>query len=291
MFIGINILIDSRKVDYNYMISNNRLYVSFKIDSNKKKLTIHYDNNIYDDFKIETGNYKDKDGYLEIDLTKNNLNFLEFSLKANYKYYVKLVYDQVNHNYKIDELIKRLQSLYDLNKEDEVLDRIKVLKELNENKLDDKFLFYEIDKLIEDILINNPYYERLMSKMEDIDVLNIITANLYSNKPYSITQEEFDKLVVAAKTHDYAQENLWRLAMKYDTRGYDYSKIEEYIVETKDIYSLQEYVSAIYQKNMDCLIDLIMKTNDNKYVKEILNNEFIVRDLNKEQKDKLKSIL
>ena len=267
MFIGINIYIDSRNVDYDYMISNNRLYISFKIDLGKKKLIIHYDDNIYDDFKVETGNYIDKDGYLEIDLTKNNLNFFEFSLKANYKYYVKLVYEQVNHNYSKEELIKRLQSLYDLNKEYEVLDRINVLKELKDNNLDDKFLYYEIDKLINDILINNPYYDKLMSKMEDYDVLNIITANIYSNKPYSITQEEFDRLVVAAKTHNYAQENLWRLAMNYDTLGYDYSKIEEYIVETKDIYSLQEYVSAIYQKNMDYLVDLIIKTKDNKYVK------------------------
>ncbi len=291
MFIGINIYIDSRKVDYDYMISNSRLYISFKINHNKKRLNIHYDDNIYDNFKVETGEYKDKDGYLEIDLAKNNLNFFEFSLKANFKYYVKLVYDQVNHNYSKEELIKRLQSLYDLNKEDEVLDRIKVLKELKDNSLDDKFLYYEIDKLINDILINNPYYERLMSKMDDYDVLNIITSNLSSNKPYSITQEEFDKLVVAAKTHNYALENLWRLAMNYDGLGYDFSKIEEYIVETKDVYYLQEYISAIYQKNMDYLVDLIIKTQDNEYVKKVLDNEFIDRDLSSEQKDKLKSII
>ena len=39
MFIGINIYVDSRKVDYDYMISNNRLYVSFKINNDSKKLT------------------------------------------------------------------------------------------------------------------------------------------------------------------------------------------------------------------------------------------------------------
>ena len=56
-----------------------------------------------DDFKVETGGFKDKDGYLEIDLMNNNLNFFEFSMKANFKYYVKLVYDQVQHNYKKEE--------------------------------------------------------------------------------------------------------------------------------------------------------------------------------------------
>ena len=145
MFIDINILIDSRKVDYDYKIKDGRLYISFKIEPNKKKLNIHYDSNIYDDFKVETGDFKDKDGYLEIDLTKNNLNFFEFSMKANFKYYVKLVYDQVQHNYKKEELIEMLKSLYELNKEKEVLDRIKVLEELN---IEDKFLYYEIDHFI-----------------------------------------------------------------------------------------------------------------------------------------------
>ena len=49
MFIDINIYIDSRKIDYDYMISNNRLYISFKIEGNNKKLTINYDENIYED--------------------------------------------------------------------------------------------------------------------------------------------------------------------------------------------------------------------------------------------------
>ena len=37
MFIDINILIDSRKVDYDYKIKDGRLYISFKIEPNKCK--------------------------------------------------------------------------------------------------------------------------------------------------------------------------------------------------------------------------------------------------------------
>lgn len=285
MFIDINIYIDSRKIDYDYMISNNRLYISFKIEGNNKKLTINYDNNIYDDFKFETKEFIEKDGYINIDLEKENINFLEFSLKTNYKYYIKLVYEYVNGKYNKDELIKLLKSLYELNHEDEVLDRIKVLEEL---KLDDKFLYYEINKLIEDILMND-YYDKLVSKMNSYDVLNIITYNIATEKPYSIDQEELDELVEVAKSHNYSSENIWRLAMNYDEMGYDYSKIEEYYVNSKDVYYLGEYISGVYQKNMDNIVDLIIKTNDKEYIKNVLDNEFINRDLTLEQKRRLEN--
>ena len=285
MFIGISIYIDSRKVDYDYIISNNRLLISFKLDSNHKKLVINYDNNIYDDFKIETGNYSYKDGFL--DLEKNNINFFEFSLSANYKYYVKLVYEYVNGRYKKDDLIKLLKSLYDLNKEPEVLDRIKVLEEMN---LDDKFLYYEIDKLIEELLMNE-YYDKLTDKMDDYDFLNIITSNITSSRPYSIDQEKLDELVDVAKEHDYCDENIWRLAMNYDEMGYDFSKIEKYFVDNKDIYYLQEYICAVYQKNLDYIIDLLIEQNDKDYIKKVLDNDFIKRDLSENQKKRLMEVL
>ena len=287
MFIDIRILIDSRKVDYNYMISNNRLYISFKIESNHKKLILNYDDNIYDDFKIETGDYSYEPGHLVIDLEKNNINFFEFSLKANYKYYVKLVYEYVNGKYKKEELIKILKSLYDLNKEDEVLDRIKVLEEMN---LDDKFLYYEIDKLIEELLMNE-YYDKLTDKMTDYDFLNIITYNISSNRPYSIDQKKLDELIDVAKSHKDTNENIWRLAMNYDRMGYDFSKIEEYFVSIKDIYYLQEYISGVYQKNLDYIVDLLIKQNDKDFIKKVLDNELIIRDLNNEHKNKLNDII
>ena len=287
MFIDINIYIDSRKIDYDYMISNNRLYISFKIEGNNKKLTINYDNNIYDDFKFETKEFIEKDGYINIDLEKDNISFLEFSLKANYKYYIKLVYEYVNGKYNKDELIKLLKSLYELNHEDEILDRIKVLEEF---KLDDKFLYYEINKLIEDILMND-YYDKLVSKMDSYDLLNIITYTISSEKPYSIKQEELDELIEIAKSHDYSSENIWRLAMTYDEMGYDYQKIEEYFVNSKDVYYLGEYISGVFQKNMDNIVDLIIKTKDKEYIKKVLDNEFIKRDLNDLQKNTIKELL
>ena len=283
MFIGINIYVDSRKVDYDYMISNNRLYVSFKINNDSKKLTIHYDDNIYDDINIETGNYEFKNGYLEIDLTKDKVNFFEFSLSANYKYYVKLVYEYVNGNHKKEDLIKRLQVLYDLNKDEAILDRIKVLEEM---KLDDKFLYYEVDKLTEDILMND-YYDKLCEKMDTYDFLNIITDSITSNKPYSIDQDKLNELVDVAKAHDYASENIWRLAMNYDEMGFDYSKIEEYFVSCRDVYYLGEYISGVYQKNLDNIIDLVIKTHDKEYIKKVLENDFINRDLNIDRNKRL----
>ena len=287
MFIDINVYIDNRKIDYDYIISNNRLYISFKIPNNSKKLIINYDNNIYDDFKFENKEFNEKDGYITIDLVNNPINYLEFSLKVNYKYYVKLVYEYVNGKYNKDELIKILKSLYDINKEDKVLDRIKVLEEL---KLDDKFLYYEIDKLIEELLMNE-YYDLLTDKMSDYDFLNIITYSITSNKPYSIDQEKLDELVDVAKEHNYSSENIWRLAMNYDEMGYDYKKIEEYFVNSKDIYYLQEYICGVYQKNMDNIIDLLIKLNDKEFTKKVLDNEFIVRDMNDLQKKKLEEFL
>ena len=79
--------------------------------------------------------------------------------------------------------------------------------------------------------------------------------------------------------------------MNYDEMGYDYSKIEEYYVKSKDLYYLQEYVSGVYQKNMDNIVDLLIKTNDKEFINKVLDNQFINRDLNDVQKDRLKEIL
>ena len=111
MPIDINVILDSRKVDYDYEIKNNRVYIKFKI-INGKKLIINYDFNIYDDFKLENSNYPYKEGYLELDLENNKIDNLEFSLKVNYKYYIKLVYNHQNFNYNKNDLIDKLEFLY-----------------------------------------------------------------------------------------------------------------------------------------------------------------------------------
>ena len=284
MPIDINVILDSRKVDYDYEIKNNRVYIKFKIN-NGKKLIINYDFNIYDDFKLENSNYPYKEGYLELDLEKNKIDNLEFSLKVNYKYYIKLVYNHQNFNYNKNDLIDKLEFLYKVNNEKEILDIINILKEFN---LDDKFLYYEIDKMIMDILTDNPYCDNLLDKMTMYDLLNLITYNIAANKPFSIDQKTLDTLVDEAKLHEYTNENIWRLAMNYDLRGYDYKKIEEYFVESHDVYYLVEYISAVYQANKDYIVDLLIKLNDQKYIDEILNNDFIKRHLEEKYIKRLK---
>ena len=76
--------------------------------------------------------------------------------------------------------------------------------------------------------------------------------------------------------------------MNYDLKGYDYKKIEEYFVESHDVYYLVEYISAVYQANKDYIVDLLIKLNDQKYIDEILNNDFIKRHLEEKYIKRLK---
>ena len=277
MFIDLEILIDSRKIEYDYKIDHKRVFISFKIPDGHKKLTIRYDDNIYDDFKLNN-NQSDKfePGFISFNLEKIKLQELSFSLKVNYKYYVKLVYNHYNFKYSKDELINKLDLLYQVNHEDEVLSIIKILKEEN---LNDKFMYYEIDKLIIDILTNNQYYDSLINQMNDYDLLNIITYYISVPCPYQIDQEEFDVLVEEAKIHNYPSENIWRLAMNYDQRDYDFSKVEEYFVNSKDLYYLSEYIYGVSNANLENIVNLIIKTKDKEYINKVINDDNMKKHL------------
>lgn len=288
MPIDIKIFLDNYEVNYEVNIKDQRVYFCFDIPDGYKKLKINYDFNIYEDLIIENHDYSYESGYIEINLEKEKINHLEFSLMINYKYYIKLVYHHVNFKYKKEELINNLEFLYKVNNEDEVLSIIKILKELN---IEDKFLYYEIDKMIIDILTDNKYYEELINRMNDYDLLNIITYYLAVPNPYSIDQEKLDELVLEAEKHDYASENIWRLAMNYDRRNYDFNKIEEYFANSKDLYYLYEYLSGVSSSNEDNLVNLIIKTKDKEYIKEIVSDNFMNNILSKKSIEKLKEEL
>ena len=128
--------------------------------------------------------------------------------------------------------------------------------------------------MIIDILTDNPYCDSLVDRMNDYDLLNLITYYISVPKPYNITQEKLDELVEVAKKHPYTDETIWRLAMNYDGI-YNLNKLEEYFVNHKDLYYLREYLYSVDNKDKDHIVNLILKTKDKEFINKIVGDSDI----------------
>ena len=57
----------------------------------------------------------------------------------------------------------------------------------------------------------------------------------------------------------------------------------------KNVYYLGEYISLIHQINQEKIVNTIVKTKDKGFIKQILENDTIVDNLDEEYKNILKS--
>ena len=144
-------------------------------------------------------------------------------------------------------------------------------------------------KDIINLLLNNKVYKTFKSKMTDKDMMLLVTSYICVANPIIITQEEFNKMVIAAKESDNSEEDIWRLAMNYDSKGYDYSSLDEYFVNSKNIWYLGEYISSIWQIDLDKIIRLILATKDKEYIKNIIKDELINNHIDEKNMQKLKN--
>ena len=123
--------------------------------------------------------------------------------------------------------------------------------------------------------------------MSNLELMLLITSYICVPSIPKIDQDTFNNLINVAKKYDYSLENIWRLGMNFDGKGYDFDELDNFFVNSKDIWYLGEYISGIWQLNQENIINKIIETNDKTFIKQILKNEFIMNNL----EEKYKSIL
>lgn len=292
MFKDIRLFIDNKKVDFENKIDEDKISIKTINELEiGKVLKIFYDENIYE-IKIDnnTKYSEGKAGEIFINLDIKEL-FFSVILKNNF--FVKSVYKYINKLINKDTLINEINIFLNSNVGKKYKKDLHILLDNIENQ----------DKTIEELIINNEdEYERLYNllihnktyldianKMSDLELMLLITS--YISVPFTpkIDQDYFNDLVNVAKDYDNALENVWRLGMNYDCRDYNYDLLDSFFVDSKDIYYLGEYISGIHQINQEKLVNKIIETKDKEFIKQILEDSFIVDNLDEKYKNVLES--
>ena len=292
MFKDIRLSIDNDKVDFEYEIDEDIVIIK-TIDELEigKNLKIFYDENIYEiKLNNSTKFSEDKAGEILINL---DIKKLSFSVILKNNFFVKSVYKYMNKLINKDILINEIKIFLnskigkkykkDLNVLlDNIENKDKSLEELiinNEN---------EYERII-DLTIHNKTYIDIVKNMSDLELMLLITSYIFVPFTPNIDQNCFNDLVNVAKNYDNALENIWRLGMNYDSKGYNFDLLDNFFVDSKNVYYLGEYLSSIHKINQEKIVNTIIKTKDKEFIKQILENNFIVDNLDEEYKNILKS--
>lgn len=287
MFKDIRLSIDNNKVDFEYEIDEDKVIIK-TIDELEigKNLKIFYDENIYEiKLNNSTKFSEGKAGEILINLDVKKLSFSvilknNFFIKSVYKYMNKLINKDILINEIKIFLNSKIGKKYkkDLNVLlDNIENKDKSLEELiinNEN---------EYERII-DLTIHNRTYIDIVKNMSDLELMLLITSYIFVPFTPNIDQNCFNDLVNVAKNYDNALENIWRLGMNYDRKGYNFDLLDNFFVDSKNVYYLGEYISSIHQINQEKIVNTIIKTKDKEFIKQILENNFIVGNLDEEYK-------
>ena len=290
MFKDLNLFINNVKILYEYQVSDEEIIIkTIKRLESRDTLKIYYDENIYD---IELGDSTQfnlgKSGEIFVPISNNKLTFV-VRLKNNY--FVKSVYKYINKLIDKDMLIQEIKLFLNSKvgkKYNKDLTNLLSSIENKDKEIEDLIINNEDEyKRIFNLLINNKTYINMAKNMSDLELMLLITSNILVPNVPKINQDSFNDLVNAAKNYDNALENIWRLAMNYDCKGYNYDLLEEFLVNSKNVWYLGEYLNSVIQVNQENLIKKIIATNDSEYIKELLKDNFIISHLD----DKYKNIL
>ena len=286
MFKDIRIFKDDEVIEYDYKIENNLLLFSIDNIDNKqcKTLKIIYDENIYEiSFEKNIKNENLKAGEILIHLAKDATIF-SFYVNINYKFFIKTIYKFLNKFIDKETLIQEI----DIFRKSKIGEKYK--KELTEllDKIENTNV--SIEEFM-NMLLNNELYISLAKQMNDQDLMLLITYYISAPVVPSIDQDAFDDLVNSAIQYDYSLENVWRLGMNYDCRDYNYNLLDEFFVNSKDSWYLAEYISGVTQVNQEKIVNMIIQTKDNVFIKRLLEDNFIQIHLEEKYKDVLKQAL
>ena len=292
MFKDISLFIDNNKVVFEYEIDKDKIIIK-TIDELEieKKLKIFYDENIYEiKLNNNTKFSKGKAGEIIINL---DIKKLSFSVILKNNFFVKSIYKYINKLINKDILINEIKIFLNSRVGKKYKKDLNILLEDIENK----------DKSLEELIINNKNeYERIVDltihnktyidiakNMSALELMLLITSYIFVPVTPKIDQDCFNDLVNVAKNYDNALENIWRLGMNYDSKGYNFDLLDNFFVDSKNVYYLGEYISSIYQINQEKIVDTIVKTKDEGFIKQILENNIIVDILDEEYKNILES--
>lgn len=292
MFKDISLYIDNNKVDFEYEINKDKVIIK-TIDELEigKKLKIFYDENIYEiKLNNSTKFSKGKAGEIFINL---DIKKLSFSVILKNNFFVKSVYKYINKLINKDILINEIKIFLNSKVGKKYKKDLNILLDNIENK----------DKSLEELIINNENeYERIFDltihnktyidiakNMSVLELMLLITSYIFVPFTPNIDQDGFNDLVNVAKNYDNSLENIWRLGMNYDRKGYNFDLLDNFFVDSKNVYYLGEYISLIHQINQEKIVNTIVKTKDKGFIKQILENDTIVDNLDEEYKNILKS--
>lgn len=292
MFKDISLYIDNNKVDFEYEINKDKVIIK-TIDELEigKKLKIFYDENIYEiKLNNSTKFSKGKAGEIFINL---DIKKLSFSVILKNNFFVKSVYKYINKLINKDILINEIKIFLNSKVGKKYKKDLNILLDNIENK----------DKSLEELIINNENeYERIFDltihnktyidiakNMSALELMLLITSYIFVPFTPNIDQDGFNDLVNVAKNYDNSLENIWRLGMNYDRKGYNFDLLDNFFVDSKNVYYLGEYISLIHQINQEKIVNTIVKIKDKRFIKQILENDTIVDNLDEEYKNILKS--
>lgn len=292
MFKDISLYIDNNKVVFEYEIDKDKIIIK-TIDELEigKNLKIFYDENIYEiKLNNNTKFSKGKAGEIFINL---DIKKLSFSVILKNNFFVKSVYKYINELINKDILINEIKIFLNSKVEKKYKKDLNILLENIENK----------DKSLEELIVNNKNeYERIVDltihnktyidiakNMSALELMLLITSYIFVPVTPKIDQDGFNDLVNVAKNYDNALENIWRLGMNYDRKGYNFDLLDNFFVDSKNVYYLGEYISGILQINQEKIVNTIVKTKDEGFIKQILENDIIVDNLDEEYKNILES--
>ena len=208
---------------------------------------------------------------------------------------------------KIDQI--EINRLTMMNRLLDALDEAKISDSMDENKQEEtrnfiqkrrKSLLEDQEKVrdsgpryeaLYDCLVENKVYTKYCKNMNDLELLEFITQFISVPVTPNIDQETFDDLVEAGIKKDN-RESLWRLAMNYNCKGKDFSKIEDYFIEKRDNYYLAELISGVNEDlNLDRLTQKVLNTGDSDFIKKLASTDYLQDIFSEKQKEQVKEFL
>ena len=297
MFKDIKVFNDNETFEYNYKMDDGLLLFSIE-NGNKKQydnLKIIYDENIYQINLSNNIKYKILNAGEMLIFLENNTTDFSFKVNINYKFFIKTVYKFFNKFIDKDTLIQEINIFLKskigkkYNKE-----LVKLLDEIeNKDVSIEELMLEENDEVnrLTDLLLNNEIFITLANQMNNQDLMLLITYYIFAPIVPNTDQQTFNDLVNSAIQYDYPLKKVWRLAMNYDSRGYNYDLIDEFFVNSKDSDYLAEYISGVIQVNKEKIVNMIIQTKDKEFIKALLKDNFIQNHLEEKHINDLEQVL
>lgn len=292
MFKDIGLSIDNIQVEFKYKIDKDKVIIK-TIDELeiRENLKIFYDENIYE-IKLNNNTRFTQKKAGEI-ILNSDTNKLSFSVILKNNFFIKSVYKYINKLISKEMLINEIEIFSNSKIGKRYKEDLNILLNNIENKdksLEELIINNENEyERIFDLTIHNKTYIDIINDMSNLDLMLLITSYIFVPFTPNISQDDFNDLVNIAKNYDNALENIWRLGMNYDGKGYNFDLLDNFFVDSKNIFYLGEYISGIKQINKENIINRIIKTKDKDFIKQILKSDLIIDYLDNKDKNILES--